>query len=78
MNRDIREVIRDEPLVRSTLLAHLRSGGPQTIPQLASASGKPEDEVMVWMMGMRKYGYVAELEAVDADGYYQYAAVKGR
>jgi hypothetical protein len=31
---------------------------------------------MVWTMGLRKYGYVAEEKGVSADGHYRYAAVK--
>jgi len=73
MSRDIREVIREEPLVRDRLLG-LLSDGPRTVPELAGASGLPAGEVMIWMMSMRKYGYVAELDA-GADGYYRYAAV---
>jgi DNA-binding IclR family transcriptional regulator len=72
MSRDIREVIREEPLVRDRLLGLLR-GGPRTVPELA-ASGLPASEVMTWMMSMRKYGYVAEQDAAG-DGYYLYAAV---
>ena len=74
MNRDTREVVRDEPLVRGRLL-ELLAGGPLTVPELASASGYPEDEVMVWLMGLRKYGYVAEIPEVDGD-YFRYAVVK--
>ena len=73
MSRDIREVIRDEPLLRGRLL-ELLADGPLTVPELAAASGFPEDEVMVWMMGMRKYGYVAEQPAPDGD-YFRYGAV---
>lgn len=73
MSRDIREVIRDEPLVRGRLLG-LLGDGPLTVPELAAADGTPVDEVMIWIMGMRKYGYVAEKDAT-ADGYYRYAAV---
>ena len=71
--RDVREVVRDEPLVRDRLLA-LLADGALTVPELAAASGFPEDEVMVWTMGMRKYGYVAELPEPDGD-YFRYVAV---
>ena len=74
MPRDVREVVRDEPLVRSRLL-ELLAGGPLTVPELADASGFPEDEVMVWTMGLRKYGYVAEVPEPDGD-YFRYQAVK--
>jgi DNA-binding IclR family transcriptional regulator len=73
MNRDIREVIREEPLMRSRLLDLLRDG-PMTVPVLAAAAGLPQDEVMVWMMGMRKYGFVTEQEEND-EGFFLYAAV---
>lgn len=75
MSRDIREVVRDEPLLRSRLLELLQDG-PLTVPELAAAGGFPEDEVMVWMMGLRKYGYVAEQPGETAEGYFRYAAVE--
>jgi DNA-binding IclR family transcriptional regulator len=74
MSRDVREVIRDEPLVRGRLL-ELLAGGPLTVPELAAAAGEPEAEVMVWMMGLRKYGYVAEQPDLSGD-FYRYAAVR--
>ena len=74
MSRDIREVIREEPLVRDRLLA-LLSDGPRTVPELAAASGLPAGEVLIWMMSMRKYGYVAEEPGADG-GYYRYKAVR--
>ena len=74
MNRDTREVVRDEPLVRGRLL-ELLADGPLTVPELAAASGHPEDEVMLWLMGLRKYGHVAEIPEADGD-YFRYAAVK--
>ena len=30
---------------------------------------------MLWLMGLRKYGYVAEIPEADGD-YFRYAAVK--
>jgi hypothetical protein len=73
--RDIREVIREEPLVRGRLL-RLLSTGPLTVPELAERAGLPENEVMVWVMGMRKYGYLVAQDQTD-EGYFRYAAVKG-
>jgi predicted Rossmann fold nucleotide-binding protein DprA/Smf involved in DNA uptake len=77
MSRDVREVVRDEPLMRSRLLELLHDG-PLTVPELAKVGGFPEDEVMVWMMGLRKYGYVAEVPGANSDGYFAYGAVEGR
>jgi DNA-binding IclR family transcriptional regulator len=73
MSRDPREVIRDEPLMRRPVLAALGADS-RTVPELAAALGAPPEEVMAWVMGLRKYGYVAEEQADD--GYYRYRAVR--
>ena len=75
MSRDVREIIREEPLMRGRLLELLQAG-PLTVPELAAAAGHPQDEVMIWIMGLRKYGDVAEQPGVSDDGYYRYRAVK--
>ena len=72
--REIREVMREEPLVRAQIL-ELLAEGPRSVPELAERSGLPAEEVMVWLMGMRKYGFVAETDQ-DGEGYYRYAAVR--
>jgi hypothetical protein len=74
-NRDVREIIRDEHLMRGRILKIL-AAGPQTVPQIAAALDYPTHEVMFWVMGMRKYGYVAEVKEVTDEGYYQYQAVE--
>ena len=71
MTRDIREVVREEPLMRSRLL-DLLADGPLTVPELAEAGGLPADEVMLWMMGLRRYGYVSVEKGGSDDGYYRY------
>jgi predicted Rossmann fold nucleotide-binding protein DprA/Smf involved in DNA uptake len=75
LTRDVREVIRDEHLMRRAILSALESG-PLTIPQIAEVTGKPTHEVVFWVMGMRKYGYVAEIKETDEDGFYPYQAVE--
>jgi len=75
MNRDIREIIRDEPLMRRTLLGLLRDGA-RSVPDLAAAAGCPESEVMTWLMSMRKYGYVTEEKHAAGEDYYRYRAVR--
>ena len=52
-----------------------RSNGPLTIPQIAEAVGKPSREVTFWVMGLRKYGWIAEIKEVDDDGYFPYTLV---
>ena len=75
MSRDIREMIRDEPLMRDRLLA-LLVDGPLSVREMAAGAGLPAAEVMVWVMGMRKYGYVVEVKATGRMVEYRYAAVE--
>jgi hypothetical protein len=77
LNRDRREIIRQEPLMRGRILQVLQAG-PQTVPEIAAAIGYPTHEVMYWVMGMRKYGQVAPLADTTDEGFYQYQAVDGR
>ena len=72
--RSTREIIRDEQFMRGRILKVLESG-PQTIPQIAKAVGKPSNEVVFWVMGLRKYGWIAEIKEVDDDGYFQYQTI---
>jgi hypothetical protein len=72
--RPVREVIRDEQAMRPVILKSLENG-PQTIPQIAAAIGKPTREVTFWVMGLRKYGWIAEIKEVDDEGYFTYQAV---
>ncbi len=75
MSRDIREVIRDEPLMGDRLLA-LLADGPKTVPELAAVAGLPAEEVMVWVMGLRRYGRVVEEKAGGRAGEYRYSVVR--
>ena len=52
------------------ILRALREG-PLTVPQIAERIGHPARETLLWVMGMRKYGWLAELPGVTADGYYR-------
>ena len=72
--RSVREIVRDEQFMRARILEVLESG-PQTIPQIAAALGKPTHEVVFWVMGLRKYGWIAEIKEVDDEGYFTYQAV---
>ncbi|MBN2113063.1 MAG: MarR family transcriptional regulator [Acidimicrobiia bacterium] len=68
--RDLREIVRDEMLVRDRVLAALESG-PKTVPEIAAELGAPSYEVMHWVMAARKYGYLGESLPTE-DGYYRY------
>jgi predicted transcriptional regulator len=75
VNRDVREIVRDEQIMRGRILAVLEQG-PMTVPELAEALEKPTHEVMFWVMGLRKYGWIAEIKEVTDEGYYRYQAVE--
>ncbi|MEW5992275.1 MAG: MarR family transcriptional regulator [Chloroflexota bacterium] len=70
-NRDVREVVREEPVVRARILAAL-DDGPLTIPEIAAAIGAPTHEVVTWVMGLRRYGWLAEIKGATLDGFFQY------
>ena len=72
--REPREVIREEPLMHRPILAAV-ADGPLTIPQIAERIRYPAEEVVYWVMGMRRYGHLVELEEADDDGYFPYRAV---
>ncbi len=73
--RDPREVIREEPLMHRPILAAL-AAGPLTVPEVAAAVGRPADEVLFWVMGMRRYGKVVELPEPTDEGYFRYASTE--
>jgi DNA-binding IclR family transcriptional regulator len=73
LNRDPREVIREEPVMRPRILAAL-AGGPRTVPEIAEAVGAPVHEVVLWVMGMRRYGWLAEVKGSETGGYFLYEA----
>jgi hypothetical protein len=73
--REIREIVREEHLMRAPILK-LLEGGPLTIPEIAEGLGAPTAEVTFWVMGMRKYGWVREEKEVTDDGYYRYQAIE--
>jgi len=75
LNRDVREIIRDEHLMRRPILEAM-ADGPLTIPQIADAVGKPRHEVVCWVMGLRKYGHITEIKEADDDGFYPYRVVE--
>ena len=73
--RDVREVVRDEQVMRRQILAVL-ADGPLTVPEIAAALERPTHEVMFWVMGLRKYGWLVEDKEVNDDGYFLYEVVE--
>jgi len=70
--RDPREVIREEMTMHAAITAAL-ADGPLRVPQIAAAIGHPAEEVVYWVMGMRRYGHLVELPDDDDDGWFPYA-----
>jgi hypothetical protein len=70
-NREVREVIRDEPVMRARILDVL-ADGPKTVPEIGRAIDAPTHEVVFWVMGMRRYGWVSEVRGATDDGYFRY------
>jgi hypothetical protein len=75
MIREPREIIREEPLMHGPILAAL-AAGPLTVPEIASVVGRPADEVLFWVMGMRRYGKLVEQGDATGDGYFRYGATE--
>ncbi len=73
INRDVREVVREEPVMRGLILAAV-AAGPLTVPEIATAIDAPTHEVVFWVMGMRRYGWLAEIKGATVDGFFQYEA----
>ena len=72
-SREVREIVREEPVMRGRILEALRDG-PQTVPEIAAAIGYPTHEVLFWVMGMRRYGWLREVKGPAEDGYFRYQA----
>ena len=73
--RDPREIIREEPLMHIPIHQALKAG-PLTVPEIAEQIGHPSDEVLFWVMGMRRYGHLVEVEDPTDEGYFRYASVR--
>ena len=74
-HRSVREIVRDEQVMRRRIMAAL-ADGPLTVPEIAAAVAKPTHEVMFWVMGLRKYGWLGEIKVVTDEGYFRYQVVE--
>lgn len=70
--RDVREVIREETLMHKPILEAVGDEA-LTVPEIAEKIGFPAHEVLYWVMGMRRYGFLIE-DGDEEDGYYSYKA----
>jgi hypothetical protein len=73
--RDAREIIREEMLMRDMIISALKEG-PKTVPEIAEKIDHPVNEVMFWVMGTRKYGYIEEIPEATDEGYFKYQLVE--
>jgi hypothetical protein len=69
--RDMREVMRDEMIMRDRIFAILQDG-TMSIPEISKALGAPAHETVYWVMAMRRYGMIEEVGRPDIDGYFKY------
>jgi hypothetical protein len=69
--RDMREVMRDEMIMKDRILALLQDG-TKSIPDISEALGSPNHETVFWVMAMRRYGMIEEVGRPDVDGYFKY------
>ena len=69
--RDLREIMRDEMVMRDKIAALLQEG-PKTIPEIAGGLGTPSYEVQLWIMAMRRYGTVEAMPKKRSDDYFRY------
>ena len=74
--RNLAEVLRDEMFMQDKITGILQAG-PKTIVEIAAELGYPSNEVMIWVMSMRKYGKISELPKERADYYYRYQLHSG-
>ncbi len=72
IHRDVREVVRDEMVVRDDIAAFIAEEGPRTIPEIARHLEHPRHEVVIWVMTMWKYGILRDTGETGEDGYCLY------
>lgn len=70
---EVRELVREEMAMHGRILEAVKEG-PLTVPEIAAAIGRPSHEVVVWVMGMRRYGWLSEVKGSEGDGYFRYRA----
>ncbi len=62
---------RDEMPLQQEILELLRQG-PKTVNELSEELGWPNDEIMMYLMAMRRYGLVEEQPKERRDRYFRY------
>ncbi len=68
-------LLKEQQATRKTLQRAMQSG-PQTVPQLAGATGIPAQQVLWHVTAMKKYGLVEEAGLDEDEAYYLYRLSK--
>jgi predicted transcriptional regulator len=68
-------LLKEQQAVRRSLQRALQAG-PQTIPQLAEATGFPAHQVLWYVTALKKYGQVEEVGIDEDEVYYLYRLSK--
>jgi predicted ArsR family transcriptional regulator len=68
-------LLKEQQAVRRSLQRALQAG-PQTVPQLAEATGLPAHQVLWHVTALKKYGQVEEVGMDEDEVYYLYRLSK--
>ena len=63
---------QDEMWLQRRILGILNAHGPMTVRDLAQKLEWPEDEIMMYLMAMRRYGLVEEAPKERREFYFRY------
>ncbi len=63
---------RDEMWLQTKILDLLEKKGPLTVNEISRELSWPNDEIMMYLMAMRRYGLVEEAPKERRDRYYKY------
>jgi hypothetical protein len=61
--------------MRRDILRALDSG-PKSVPEIAEALGYPSKDVLWWVMGFVRFGFIEPTGETTADGYHRYTIVE--
>ncbi len=65
---------QDEMWLQKKILSVLKEQGPLTVKDVSAELDWPEDEIMMYLMAMRRYGLVEEAPKERREFYFRYNA----
>ncbi len=63
---------RDEMAIHSKIRLLIGENGPLTVSDISNALNVPSDEIMMYVMAMRRYGIIEEEPKSRRDMYFKY------